>query len=32
MILLALAVPVLGLHSGEAGVQTLPDRLAAKQG
>jgi RND superfamily putative drug exporter len=31
-ILLAMAVPVLGLRSGEAGVQTLPDRLAAKQG
>jgi uncharacterized membrane protein YdfJ with MMPL/SSD domain len=31
-ILLALAAPVLGLRSGEAGVSTLPDRLAAKQG
>ena len=31
-LLLALAVPVLQLQSGEAGVQTLPDRLAAKQG
>src|SRR5215204_5925600 len=31
-ILLALAVPVLALGPGEAGVQTLPDRLAAKQG
>jgi uncharacterized membrane protein YdfJ with MMPL/SSD domain len=31
-ILLAMAVPVLALRSGEAGVQTLPDRLAAKQG
>jgi uncharacterized membrane protein YdfJ with MMPL/SSD domain len=31
-ILLAMAVPVLGLHSGEAGVSTLPDRLPAKQG
>jgi putative drug exporter of the RND superfamily len=30
--LLAMAVPVLGLRSGEAGVQTLPDRLPAKQG
>ncbi len=30
--LLALAVPVLALRSGEAGVQTLPDRLASKQG
>jgi uncharacterized membrane protein YdfJ with MMPL/SSD domain len=32
LILLALAVPVLAIRSGEAGVQTLPDRLAAKQG
>jgi putative drug exporter of the RND superfamily len=31
-VLLAMAVPVLALRSGEAGVQTLPDRLAAKQG
>jgi uncharacterized membrane protein YdfJ with MMPL/SSD domain len=31
-VLLALAAPVLALRSGEAGVQTLPDRLAAKQG
>jgi uncharacterized membrane protein YdfJ with MMPL/SSD domain len=31
-ILLALAVPVLALRSGEAGVSTLPDRLPAKQG
>jgi uncharacterized membrane protein YdfJ with MMPL/SSD domain len=31
-ILLAMAAPVLGLQSGEAGVSTLPDRLAAKQG
>jgi uncharacterized membrane protein YdfJ with MMPL/SSD domain len=31
-ILLVMAVPVLGLRSGEAGVSTLPDRLAAKQG
>jgi putative drug exporter of the RND superfamily len=30
--LVAMAVPVLTLRSGEAGVQTLPDRLAAKQG
>jgi uncharacterized membrane protein YdfJ with MMPL/SSD domain len=30
--LLAMAVPVLALRSGEAGVSTLPDRLAAKQG
>jgi putative drug exporter of the RND superfamily len=31
-LLLALAAPVLGLQSGEAGVSTLPDRLEAKQG
>jgi uncharacterized membrane protein YdfJ with MMPL/SSD domain len=31
-VLLAMAVPVLGLRSGEAGVSTLPDRLPAKQG
>ena len=31
-LLLALAAPVLQLQSGEAGVQTLPDRLAAKEG
>jgi uncharacterized membrane protein YdfJ with MMPL/SSD domain len=31
-ILLAMAVPVLALQSGEAGVETLPDRLPAKQG
>jgi RND superfamily putative drug exporter len=31
-ILLAMAAPVLGLRSGEAGVSTLPDRLPAKQG
>ena len=30
--LLAMAVPVLALRSGEAGVGTLPDRLEAKQG
>jgi putative drug exporter of the RND superfamily len=30
--LLAMAAPVLSLQSGEAGVSTLPDRLAAKQG
>jgi uncharacterized membrane protein YdfJ with MMPL/SSD domain len=30
--LLAMTLPVLGLRSGEAGVETLPDRLAAKQG
>jgi putative drug exporter of the RND superfamily len=32
VVLLALALPVLGLRSGQAGVETLPDRLAAKQG
>src|SRR5829696_3956525 len=31
-LLLAMAAPVLALRSGEAGVSTLPDRLAAKQG
>src|SRR5215208_3403141 len=31
-VLLALAAPVLALRSGEAGVSTLPDRLAAKRG
>jgi putative drug exporter of the RND superfamily len=31
-VLLAMAAPVLGLQSGEAGVSTLPDRLEAKQG
>ncbi len=31
-LLLAMAVPVLQLQSGESGVQTLPDRLAAKAG
>ena len=31
-ILLAMAAPVFALRSGEAGVETLPDRLAAKQG
>jgi uncharacterized membrane protein YdfJ with MMPL/SSD domain len=31
-ILLAMAVPVLALQSGEAGVSTLPDRLEAKRG
>jgi uncharacterized membrane protein YdfJ with MMPL/SSD domain len=30
--LLAMAAPVLALRSGEAGVSTLPDRLAAKDG
>jgi uncharacterized membrane protein YdfJ with MMPL/SSD domain len=30
--LLAMAVPVLALRSGEAGVSTLPDRLPGKQG
>jgi len=31
-LLLLIAVPLLGLRSGEAGVSMLPDRLAAKQG
>src|SRR5215213_7144632 len=31
-VLLVMAAPVLNLRSGEAGVSTLPDRLAAKQG
>ena len=31
-ILLAMAVPVLALRSGEAGVSTLPDRLAGQAG
>jgi uncharacterized membrane protein YdfJ with MMPL/SSD domain len=31
-VLLAMAAPVLALRSGEAGVSSLPDRLAAKQG
>src|SRR5215203_2181736 len=31
-ILLAMAAPVFALRSGEVGVETLPDRLAAKQG
>jgi putative drug exporter of the RND superfamily len=31
-VLLAMALPVLSLNSGEAGVSTLPDRLEAKQG
>jgi uncharacterized membrane protein YdfJ with MMPL/SSD domain len=31
-LLLLMAVPLLGLRSGEGGVSTLPDRLAAKQG
>jgi putative drug exporter of the RND superfamily len=31
-LLLAMAAPVLALRSGEAGVSTLPDQLAAKQG
>src|SRR5215217_3446078 len=31
-LLLAMAAPVLALRSGEAGVSTLPDRLAAKEG
>src|SRR5215218_3161426 len=32
VVLVIMAAPVLGLRSGEAGVSTLPDRLAAKQG
>src|SRR5215207_7827809 len=32
VVLLIMAAPVSGLRSGEAGVSTLPDRLAAKQG
>jgi RND superfamily putative drug exporter len=32
VVLLALTLPVLKLGSGEAGVSTLPDRVAAKQG
>jgi uncharacterized membrane protein YdfJ with MMPL/SSD domain len=31
-LLIAMAAPVLGLQSGEAGVSTLPDRLESKQG
>jgi uncharacterized membrane protein YdfJ with MMPL/SSD domain len=31
-LLLLMAAPLLDLRSGEAGVSTLPDRLAAKQG
>jgi putative drug exporter of the RND superfamily len=31
-LLVAMALPVLGLESGEAGVSTLPDRLEAKRG
>ena len=31
-VLIALALPVLSLRSGEAGVSTLPDRSASKQG
>jgi RND superfamily putative drug exporter len=30
--MLAIAVPTLGLHVGENGVSTLPDRLPSKQG
>ena len=30
--LLALALPVLGMHIGTAGISTLPDDLASKQG
>ncbi len=31
-VMIAAAVPVFGLHIGESGVSTLPDRLASKQG
>jgi putative drug exporter of the RND superfamily len=31
-VLLAMAAPVLALRTGEAGVSTLPDRLAAMEG
>jgi putative drug exporter of the RND superfamily len=31
-LLLALALPVLRLQTGEAGIRTLPDRFASKQG
>jgi uncharacterized membrane protein YdfJ with MMPL/SSD domain len=31
-LLLALALPVLQLRTGEAGIRTLPDRFASKQG
>jgi RND superfamily putative drug exporter len=31
-LLVAAALPVLGLHLGASGVSTLPDRLASKQG
>ncbi|MGC9974322.1 MAG: MMPL family transporter, partial [Gaiellaceae bacterium] len=31
-VMLAIATPALGLHVGESGVSTLPDRLPSKQG
>jgi uncharacterized membrane protein YdfJ with MMPL/SSD domain len=31
-VLLALATPLLGFKTGEAGIRTLPDRFASKQG
>lgn len=31
-ILLAMAAPLVGLHSGQVGITSVPDRLAAKQG
>jgi putative drug exporter of the RND superfamily len=31
-LLVALAVPVLDYHTGEAGIRTMPDRFASKQG
>ena len=30
--MLAAAVPVLGMHTGESGVASLPNRLPSKQG
>ena len=31
-VMLALAIPVLDFHTGEAGIRTMPDRFASKQG
>ena len=31
-LLVALAIPVLDYHTGEAGIRTMPDRFASKQG
>ncbi len=31
-VLVALALPVLDYHTGEAGIRTMPDRFASKQG